>query len=139
MKTFFLVKNHLKEKFLDNTSIISGEDKKNEIINLLKIKNINPNEYIIFDESEMPKKNKFFEKYVESILDVYFPTSWNAKTNGYVYYPAPKIVNSNKRITYVNRWEEFSESNINKLETIRYISDDSEKEEHRRVMILQFN
>ena len=139
MKTFFLVRNDLKNKFLENKYIVEKIDRKKEIIDMLKIKNINPEKYVFFDESELFKENKFFDKYMESILTVYFPLSWDAKSNGYVYYPKPDVVTTKNKTTYVNRWENFESPTINNLETIRYISDDSDKEEHRRVMILQYN
>lgn len=133
MKSFFIIKRELPRTNNDNF-IIQTSDEKSEILNQIKIKGLDISKYTFYDESELSEKNTFIQLYNNSIFEVYFPRTKKAD-NTYVYYPKPGVVKTPDGTIYVNRWEEVDLNNID-VSSISYICDDSDKEEHQRVLTI---
>ena len=133
MKSFFIVKNDL-PRTNDEKFIVKTSDEKSGILEQLKVKGLDIDKYTFYDESKLDEESKFVSMYHESVFDVYFPKT-KQKDNTYVYYPKPKVVETPDGTIYVNRWEDIDVSNLD-VSSMTYICDDSDKEEHQRVLTI---
>lgn len=130
MKSFFIVKNDI-ARTIDEKYLVQTQEQKEFILNQINLNGLDLNEYSFYNE--LDKKNKFIDLYHNAIFETYFPRE--KKDNIYVYYPEPKIIETSDSTIYVNRWELIDASKIN-ISSMFYICDDSEPEEHQRVLFI---
>ncbi len=135
MKSFFIVQHEM-PRTINDQFLVREPCAKSEILKETKIKNLNIDNYDFYDDSSLSDQNKFISMYHESIFSVYFPRV--KEGNEYVYYPKPKIIKTPDSTVYVNRWNEIDVSDVD-IQSIVYISDNSDKEEHQRVMTVFTN
>ena len=133
MKSFFIVKNGL-PRTNDDKFIVETSDAKSGILDQIKVKGLDVDKYAFYDESKLDEESRFVEMYHDSIFEVYFPRVRQAN-NTYVYYPKPKVVETPDGTVYVNRWDDVDISGVDVL-SMTYICDDSDKQEHQRVLII---
>lgn len=136
MKSFFIVKNEL-PRTSDEKFIVDTSDKKSGILESIKVNGLDVDKYTFYDESKLDEESKFVAMYHDSVFEIYFPTV-KKPDNTYVYYPKPKIINTKDGTVYVNRWDEIDVSGMD-ISSMTYICDDSDKEEHQRVLMIYFN
>ena len=133
MKSFFIIKNEL-PRTNDEKFIVETSDEKSGILDQIKVKGLDISQYTFYDESNLDDESKFVSMYHDSVFEVYFPRV-RQPNNTYVYYPKPKIVETKDGTVYVNRWDDIDISEI-EISSITYICDDSDKEEHQRVLLI---
>ena len=132
MKSFFIVRHEM-PRTVDDKYLVQTQDAKSEIVQRINIRGLDLDKYDFYDESELAEKSKFMQMYHNAIFELYFPRV--KEKSSYVYYPESKIVETPDSTVYVYRWDEI-DGNGKDIQSIAYISDDSEKEEYQRVMTI---
>ena len=130
MKSFFVVRHEV-PRSIDEKYLVQEKNAKLEILQRLNIKGLDSEKYDFYDESSLSNESKFMQMYHDAIFELYFPRV--KEKSSYVYYPKSKIVETPDSTVYVYRWDEI-DGNGKDIQSIAYISDDSEKEEYQRVM-----
>lgn len=135
MKAFLIVKNGvtINDHLANNETEITIDTEKKDIFEKLHLLN-SPSDYRVFDQSSLYKTNDFFKKYLNTILDVTFPKTWNAKTSKREYYPRIEVHDTKKGTTYIHKWVRLSLPND--IKTIRYVCEDTDPEENQKVLMI---
>ena len=130
MKSFFIIKKDLSHT-VDEKFLVQENEIKNDLLKQMNLTGINLDDFNFYNE--LNTDNKFIEMYHEAIFETYFPRV--KENNILVYYPEPKVVETDDSKIYVNKWDLIDVKDIN-ISSILYISDDSDPEEHQRVLFI---
>ena len=131
MKSFFIIKKDLSHTVDEKFLVQEESEIKNDLLKQMNLNGLNINDFNFYNE--LNTDNKFISMYHEAIFETYFPRV--KENNILVYYPEPKIIETPDSKIYVNKWDPIDVSQMD-ISSILYISDDSDPEEHQRVLFI---